>query len=69
MSSRSSTARRPAEADDDTPVLAGAGRLGGPSPKLPQAAFEEVTVGRTTWRNLPPAFVYHCRRPLPEVPV
>ncbi|MFE9189346.1 class I SAM-dependent methyltransferase [Micromonospora sp. NPDC007208] len=26
--------------------------------------FEEVTVGRTVWRNLPPALVYHCRRAL-----
>ncbi|MFB9235462.1 class I SAM-dependent methyltransferase [Plantactinospora siamensis] len=26
--------------------------------------FEEVTVGRTVWRNLPPALVYHCRRPI-----
>ncbi|GAB3159566.1 methyltransferase domain-containing protein [Micromonospora sonneratiae] len=27
-------------------------------------AFDEVTVGRTVWTNLPPALVYHCRRPL-----
>jgi phospholipid N-methyltransferase len=26
-------------------------------------AFEEVVVGRTVWRNLPPALVYHARRP------
>jgi phospholipid N-methyltransferase len=26
-------------------------------------AFEEVVPGRTVWRNLPPAFVYHARRP------
>ncbi|WP_214102779.1 class I SAM-dependent methyltransferase [Acrocarpospora catenulata] len=26
-------------------------------------AFEEVVLGRTVWRNLPPAFVYHARRP------
>jgi phospholipid N-methyltransferase len=26
--------------------------------------FEEVVAGRTVWRNLPPAFVYHARRPL-----
>lgn len=26
-------------------------------------AFEEVVPGRTIWRNLPPAFVYHARRP------
>ncbi|GIH24155.1 methyltransferase [Acrocarpospora phusangensis] len=25
--------------------------------------FEEVVLGRTVWRNLPPAFVYHARRP------
>jgi phospholipid N-methyltransferase len=25
-------------------------------------AFEEVVIGRTVWRNLPPAFVYHSRR-------
>ncbi|SFK75280.1 Phospholipid N-methyltransferase [Streptosporangium canum] len=25
--------------------------------------FEEVVVGRTVWGNLPPAFVYHARRP------
>ncbi|MBB5083540.1 class I SAM-dependent methyltransferase [Nonomuraea endophytica] len=28
-----------------------------------EASFEEVVVGRTIWANLPPAFVYHCRRP------
>ncbi len=27
------------------------------------AAFEEVVVGRTVWRNMPPALVYHARRP------
>ncbi|MBO3748518.1 methyltransferase domain-containing protein [Streptosporangiaceae bacterium NEAU-GS5] len=27
------------------------------------AAFEEVVAGRTVWRNLPPAYVYHSRRP------
>jgi phosphatidylethanolamine/phosphatidyl-N-methylethanolamine N-methyltransferase len=26
-------------------------------------SFEEVVPGRTVWRNLPPAFVYHARRP------
>lgn len=33
-------------------------------------AFEEVTVGGTVWRNLPPALVYSARgpRPLPEAP-
>jgi phospholipid N-methyltransferase len=25
--------------------------------------FEEVVPGRTVWRNVPPAFVYHSRRP------
>ncbi|MGW1997631.1 class I SAM-dependent methyltransferase [Embleya sp. NPDC001921] len=25
--------------------------------------FEEVVLGRTVWANLPPALVYHCRRP------
>jgi phospholipid N-methyltransferase len=25
--------------------------------------FEEVLVSATVWRNLPPAFVYVCRRP------
>ena len=28
--------------------------------------FEEVVLGRTVWANLPPALVYHCRRPLPR---
>jgi hypothetical protein len=28
-----------------------------------QAGFEEVVAGLTVWRNLPPAFVYHARRP------
>ncbi|WP_283136855.1 class I SAM-dependent methyltransferase [Rhizohabitans arisaemae] len=27
--------------------------------------FEEVVTGRTVWRNLPPALVYHARRPRP----
>ncbi len=27
------------------------------------ARFEEVVVSRTVWSNLPPALVYHCRRP------
>ncbi|MEV7228180.1 methyltransferase domain-containing protein [Polymorphospora sp. NPDC051019] len=31
--------------------------------RLLDGAFEEVTVGRTVWGNLPPALVYHCRRP------
>ncbi|WP_326830009.1 methyltransferase domain-containing protein [Streptosporangium sp. NBC_01810] len=28
--------------------------------------FEEVVLGRTVWANLPPALVYHCRRPRPH---
>jgi phosphatidylethanolamine/phosphatidyl-N-methylethanolamine N-methyltransferase len=28
-----------------------------------RASFEEVVVGRTVWRNVPPALVYHARRP------
>ncbi|GAA3152301.1 methyltransferase domain-containing protein [Planomonospora alba] len=27
------------------------------------ATFEEVVAGRTVWGNVPPAFVYHARRP------
>ena len=27
------------------------------------ARFEEVVTGRTVWANVPPAFVYFCRRP------
>ncbi|MFE2094440.1 class I SAM-dependent methyltransferase [Streptomyces sp. NPDC059460] len=30
--------------------------------------FEEVVLGRTVWANLPPALVYHCRRPRPGWP-
>ncbi|MEU7023404.1 methyltransferase domain-containing protein [Streptomyces sp. NPDC046203] len=30
------------------------------------ASFEEVVAGRTVWANLPPAFVYHARRPRPH---
>jgi len=26
-------------------------------------SFEELVLGRTVWANLPPAFVYHARRP------
>ncbi|MEV3856880.1 methyltransferase domain-containing protein [Streptomyces sp. NPDC050095] len=29
-------------------------------------SFEEVVPGRTVWGNLPPAFVYHTRRPRPR---
>ena len=28
-----------------------------------EARFEEVLVGRTVWRNVPPALVYYARRP------
>lgn len=28
------------------------------------ARFEEVVPARTVWANLPPAFVYFCRRPV-----
>jgi phospholipid N-methyltransferase len=28
-----------------------------------RATFDEVLVSATVWRNLPPAFVYVCRRP------
>ncbi|RJL20823.1 class I SAM-dependent methyltransferase [Bailinhaonella thermotolerans] len=31
--------------------------------RLLQESFEEVVLSRTVWRNLPPAFVYHARRP------
>jgi phospholipid N-methyltransferase len=31
--------------------------------RLLQANFEEVLLGRTVWINLPPALVYHARRP------
>src|SRR6185437_6583351 len=30
--------------------------------KLLQSTFSEVTTTRTEWRNLPPAFVYRCRK-------
>nr|WP_308187782.1 methyltransferase domain-containing protein [Pseudonocardia abyssalis] len=29
-----------------------------------RGAFEEVLVSSTVWRNVPPAFVYVCRRPV-----
>ena len=32
--------------------------------RLLTGAFDEVTIGRTVWANLPPALVYHCRRPV-----
>ncbi|MBB6346878.1 class I SAM-dependent methyltransferase [Nonomuraea muscovyensis] len=28
--------------------------------------FEEVVPSRTVWRNVPPAFVFHARRPRPD---
>jgi phospholipid N-methyltransferase len=28
-----------------------------------RSRFDEVVLGRTVWANLPPALVYHCRRP------
>lgn len=31
--------------------------------QLLHRTFEEVVPGRTVWRNLPPALVYHARRP------
>jgi phospholipid N-methyltransferase len=33
-----------------------------------RASFEEVVVGRTVWRNLPPAVVLFARRPRPSRP-
>ena len=33
-----------------------------------EARFEEVLVGRTVWRNLPPALVYVARRPVRTSP-
>ncbi|HXV94081.1 MAG TPA: methyltransferase domain-containing protein [Pseudonocardia sp.] len=30
-----------------------------------QDTFDEVVVSATVWRNLPPAFAYVCRRPVP----
>jgi len=34
-----------------------------------RGAFEEVLVSSTVWRNVPPAFVYVCRRPVAGRPV
>jgi phospholipid N-methyltransferase len=31
--------------------------------RLLESVFEEVVCSRTVWRNIPPAFVYHARRP------
>ncbi|MGH4022890.1 MAG: hypothetical protein ACRDT0_27390 [Pseudonocardiaceae bacterium] len=33
-----------------------------------RSSFEEVTITRTVWRNLPPAVVYLARRPRPQQP-
>jgi phosphatidylethanolamine/phosphatidyl-N-methylethanolamine N-methyltransferase len=33
-----------------------------------RTAFGEVLIARTVWRNLPPAFVYVCRRPRVSIP-
>ncbi|WP_432975005.1 class I SAM-dependent methyltransferase [Dactylosporangium sp. CA-233914] len=33
-----------------------------------RARFEEVVHSRTVWANLPPAFVYYCRRPRAPLP-
>lgn len=30
-----------------------------------RSRFDEVIVSRTEWANVPPALVYHCRRPCP----
>ncbi|BCB75812.1 methyltransferase domain-containing protein [Phytohabitans flavus] len=30
-----------------------------------ESRFDEMVIGRTVWGNLPPALVYHCRRPAP----
>ena len=30
--------------------------------------FDEVVAGRTVWANVPPAFVYFCRRPRVPAP-
>ncbi|SHN43136.1 class I SAM-dependent methyltransferase [Cryptosporangium aurantiacum] len=41
-------------------------RWAGPARRLLDSLhvhFDEVVVGRTVWANLPPALVYHCRRP------
>ncbi|MDN3262242.1 methyltransferase domain-containing protein [Streptomyces sp. CSDS2] len=35
--------------------------------RLLGSSFEEVVPGRTVWGNLPPAFVYHARRPRPRL--
>ena len=42
-------------------------RWSGPAVRFRRALrerFEEVVPGRTVWTNLPPALVYHCRRPV-----
>lgn len=37
--------------------------------RLLRDSFEEVVLGRTVWANLPPALVYHARRPRCTAPV
>lgn len=42
-------------------------RWTGPARRLMRSLrsqFDEVVVGRTVWDNVPPALVYHCRRPV-----
>ncbi|MEO3929078.1 methyltransferase domain-containing protein [Micromonosporaceae bacterium B7E4] len=33
-----------------------------------RSRFDEVVISRTVWANLPPALVYHCRRPHQRLP-
>ncbi|MFF5075706.1 class I SAM-dependent methyltransferase [Actinoplanes sp. NPDC000266] len=34
-----------------------------------ESRFDEVVIGRTVWANVPPALVYHCRRPNLPLPM
>ncbi|MFG2039693.1 class I SAM-dependent methyltransferase [Dactylosporangium sp. NPDC048998] len=36
--------------------------------RLLRSRFEEVVLSRTVWANVPPAFVYYCRRPRTPLP-
>ncbi|MEV6815934.1 methyltransferase domain-containing protein [Micromonospora sp. NPDC051296] len=36
--------------------------------RMLRARFEEVVHSRTVWANVPPAFVYYCRRPRTPLP-
>lgn len=36
--------------------------------RLLVSRFEEVVLGGTVWANVPPAFVYYCRRPRTSTP-